>query len=94
MQKQINGSLKPFDFVKIKHVGCNKLNKVFFNRHYRPRLRNPEIYYSRQKPEIHVFFLETFFDKLGTKLLMFTIYYPQTDGQSERINQTVEIAFR
>ena len=40
------------------------------------------------------FFGETFFDKLGTKLLTFMIYYPQTDKQSERTNQTIEIAFR
>ena len=40
------------------------------------------------------FFWKTLFDKLGTKLLTFTIYHPQTDGQSERTNQTIEIAFR
>ena len=39
-------------------------------------------------------FWKTLFNKLGTKLLVFTAYHPQTDGQSERTNQTVEIAFR
>ena len=34
------------------------------------------------------------FDRLGTKLLMSTAYHPQTDGQLERTNQTVEIALR
>lgn len=37
---------------------------------------------------------EGLFCKLGVKLLYFTAYHPQTDGQSERTNQTVEIAFR
>ena len=34
------------------------------------------------------------FDKLSTKMLTSTAYYPQTDRQSERTNQTVEIALR
>ena len=34
------------------------------------------------------------FEKLGTSLLTSTAYHPQTDGQSERTNQTVENALR
>ena len=34
------------------------------------------------------------FRKLGVKLMYSTAYHPQTDGQSERTNQTVEIALR
>ena len=34
------------------------------------------------------------FTKLGVKLLYSTAYHPQTDGSSERTNQTVEIAIR
>ena len=34
------------------------------------------------------------FRALGTKLLVSTAYHPQSDGQSERTNQTVEIAMR
>ena len=34
------------------------------------------------------------FNRLRTKLLMATAYHAQTDGQSERTNQTVEIALR
>lgn len=34
------------------------------------------------------------FKQLGVKLLYSTAYHPQTDGQSERTNQTVEIALQ
>ena len=34
------------------------------------------------------------FQKLGTKILASTAYHPQTDGQSKRTNQTVEIGLR
>ena len=37
---------------------------------------------------------QTIFDKLGNKLLFSTAYHPQTDGASERTNQTVEIALQ
>ena len=34
------------------------------------------------------------FKRLGTELLVTTAYHPQSDGQSERTNQTIEIALR
>lgn len=39
-------------------------------------------------------FWRTIFQKLGVTLATSTAYHPQTDGQSERTNQTVEIALR
>ena len=39
-------------------------------------------------------FWSALFEKLGVRLLYSTAYHPQTDGQSERTNQTVEIALR
>lgn len=39
-------------------------------------------------------FWNTFFKSLEIKLLYSTAYHPQTDDQSKRINQTVEIAFK
>ena len=34
------------------------------------------------------------FTNMGTKIATSTVYHPQSDGQSERTNQTVEIALR
>lgn len=39
-------------------------------------------------------FWKTIFTKLNIDMLTSTAYHPQTDGQSERTNQTVEIALR
>lgn len=39
-------------------------------------------------------FWQALFKKLGVEILASTAYHPQTDGQSERTNQTVEIALR
>lgn len=39
-------------------------------------------------------FWQTVFKRLGTSIYASTAYYPQTDGQSERSNQTVKITLR
>ena len=39
-------------------------------------------------------FWKEIFDRLGVALIYSTAYHPQTDGASERTNQTVEIALR
>lgn len=39
-------------------------------------------------------FWKTTFKQLGVSMLTATAYHPQTDGQSERTNQTIEIALR
>lgn len=54
----------------------------------------PSILISDRDPRFTSSFWARIWHKLGTKLFMTTAYHPQADGQSERTNQTVEIAIR
>ena len=54
----------------------------------------PSAIVSDRDPKFMADFWEELFMRLGTNLLTSTAYHPQTDGQSERTNQTVEIALR
>lgn len=45
-------------------------------------------------PKFFSKFWTALFKKLGVKLLYSITYHPQTDGSSERINQTIEITLR
>ena len=49
---------------------------------------------SDRDPKFMSLLWKTIFKTLGTDLMVSTAYHPQTDGQSERTNQTVEIALR
>jgi len=49
---------------------------------------------SDRDPKYTSAFWRALFKSLGTKLRISTAYHPQTDGQSERTNQTVEVMLR
>lgn len=54
----------------------------------------PKVIISDRDPKFMSDFWKGLFNALGTKLAVSTSYHPQTDGMSERKNQTVEIALR
>lgn len=54
----------------------------------------PAAIISDRDPKFLSEFWDTIFRRLGVSLLTSTAYHAQTDGQSERSNQTVEIAIR
>ena len=50
--------------------------------------------FSNRGPQFASRFMEDLIKTLGTKKMLSIIYYPQTDGQNEQINQKVEIFLR
>lgn len=54
----------------------------------------PKVIISDRDPKFLSELWSSLFKKLGVSLLYSTAYHPQTDGKSERTNQTVEIALR
>ncbi len=54
----------------------------------------PKVIISNRDSKFMSVFWQATFRHLRIKLLASTAYHPQTDGQSERTNQTVEIALR
>lgn len=54
----------------------------------------PESILSDRDPRFTAHFWRAFWDQLGTKLTMSTAFHPQTDGQTERSNRTLEEMIR
>lgn len=54
----------------------------------------PKVMISDRDPKFVAKFWRTWLQRLNVQLLTSMSYHPQTDGQSERTNQTVEIALR
>ena len=51
----------------------------------------PKKILSDRGPQFALNFIEEFTKVLGIKRQLLTVYYPQTDGQTERINQEIGI---
>ena len=54
----------------------------------------PAVIISDRDPKFFSDMWQRIFERMGTKLFIFTAYHPQTDGTSKRTNQTVEIIIR
>jgi hypothetical protein len=54
----------------------------------------PESILSDRDPRFTAHFWRALWSQLGTKLMMSTAYHPQTDGQTERANRTLEEMLR
>ena len=72
---------------------ASDIAKIFIStifRHY----GMPSSIVSDRDPKFTSNFWRAFFKTLGTKLAMSTAYHPQTDGQTERANRTLEEMLR
>ena len=54
----------------------------------------PESILSDRDPRFTAFFWRSFWEQMGSKLTMSAAYHPQTDGQTERANRTLEESLR
>ena len=54
----------------------------------------PKTIVSDRGPQFVARFWEQLHESLGTKLIRSSAYHPQTDGQTERVNQIVEDMLR
>lgn len=67
--------------------------KLFFNSVFRLH-GMPEILISDRDPRFTSAFWKSLFKLVDTRLTMSTAFHPQTDGQTERVNRTVEDILR
>ena len=75
------------------NVTAPEVAKLFFNQIF--RLHGlPQVIVSDRDPKFVSKFWQDLLKRLGTKLAMSTAYHPQTDGQTERMNRTLEDMLR
>jgi hypothetical protein len=76
-----------------KTVNAPQLAQIFIDTVFR-RFGMPTSLVSDRDPRFTSHFWKAFMSLLGTQLNMSTAYHPQTDGQTERANRTVEDMLR
>jgi Chromo (CHRromatin Organisation MOdifier) domain/Integrase core domain len=74
-------------------VTAPEVAKIFFNNIFRHH-GLPKIIVSDRDAKFTSHFWRSLFEQLGTKLAMSTAFHPQTDGQTERMNRTLEEMLR
>jgi hypothetical protein len=87
-------------FTKLAHFApttktctAQELARLFLANVYRHHSL-PEVIVSDRDPRITSVFFRTLFRRLGTNFNMSTAYHPQTDGQTERTNRTLQQILR
>jgi len=74
-------------------VTAPQVAEIFFNTIFKNH-GLPKVIISDRDPKFTSRFWKALFEKLGTKLAMSTSHHPQTDGQTERMNRTMEEMLR
>ena len=78
-------TLTPIDF----SYGAQKIAEIFRDKIY-SKFGTPQKIISDRDPRFSGAFWRTFFELTGTTIAMSTAFHPQTDGQTERTNKTLE----
>jgi hypothetical protein len=74
-------------------VTAPEVAKIFFNKVFSQH-GLPKVIVSDRDAKFTSHFWRTIFQEIGTKLSMSTAFHPQTDGQTERMNRTLEEMLR
>src|SRR6185295_3717296 len=74
-------------------VTAPQVAEIFFNTIFKNH-GLPKVIISDIDPKFTSRFWKALFEKLGTKLAMSTSHHPQTDGQTEHMNRTMEVMLR
>ncbi|CAG8622037.1 7437_t:CDS:2 [Paraglomus occultum] len=74
-------------------VTAPEVAKLFFSTIFKNH-RLPKVIISDRDAKFTSNFWKLLFNHIGTKLAMFTAFHPQTDGQTERMNHTLEEMLR
>ena len=74
-------------------ISAPEVAKIFFNNVFRYH-GLPKVIISNRDTKFTSHFWKILFEQLGTKLSMSTAFHPQTDGQTERMNRTLEEMLR
>ena len=75
------------------NVTAPEVAKIFFNEIFRHH-GLPKIIISDRDAKFTSRFWQALFKELDTKIHMSTAFHPQTDGQTERLNKTLEEMIR
>ncbi|CCE29340.1 uncharacterized protein CPUR_03033 [Claviceps purpurea 20.1] len=76
------------------NVTAAECARLLYNRLLMANWGLPKVIISDRGRRFLAALWETFWERVGTKLLHSTAYHPQTDGQTERTIQTIESAVR
>ena len=72
------------------NVSSEEIAEIYRNKIWKIHVI-PRKILSNRGPQFASRFMKELMEALGTKRMLSTVYHPQSDGQTERINQEIEM---